>query len=249
MKKHIPNSITAGNLICGCFAIVNAFEGDLYLSAYLIIAAMIFDFFDGFAARLLNVSGELGKQLDSLADMVSFGVAPGIILYQFTKMLQETNPVELLTNYPWLLYLAFFIPVFSALRLAKFNIDTRQSDSFIGLPTPANASFFVFCVLVYHYTDLFLLINIQEWVLAVISNPMVMLATGVIFSLLLTSEVPMFSLKLKTLKWKENELVYTFLGVSVLLLLLINIIAAPIIIILYILWSITSSLLKKVADK
>ena len=154
IKKHIPNAITCGNLFCGCLAIVSALRGNLVLSAYLVGIAAVLDFFDGFTARLLKVGGEMGKQLDSLADMVTFGVVPGIVLFQLMSattlcdkptvctsdiVTYEKSTVLLANNIDsyWLL-LSFFITIFSALRLAKFNIDTRQTDSFIGVPTPAN---------------------------------------------------------------------------------------------------------------
>lgn len=237
MKKHIPNAITALNLICGCLAITNAFTGELYISSILIFAAAIFDFMDGAAARLLKVSSPLGEQLDSLADMVSFGLAPGIILFQFTKYLNTVYQSPILTENPWLFYIALIIPVFSAFRLAKFNIDTRQTDGFIGLATPANTLFFSCIVLVYFFPDLPQLINTKNIVLPIISNPIILLGLGIIFSILLVLEIPMFSLKVKSLKWKGNELRFTFLGLFFLLLSLINITAFPLIILIYIIWS------------
>ncbi len=237
MKKHIPNAITTMNLICGCFAISNAFEGNLYISCYLIIFATFFDFFDGMAARLLHVSNPLGEQLDSLADMISFGLTPGIILYQYTKHLQTQNPSELLTNHPWLFYLAFTIPIFSAFRLAKFNIDTRQTDGFIGLATPANTGFFIFIVLYYFFPNVPQIINTSGFLFPIISNPTTMLILGILFSILLIVEIPMFSLKVKSLKWQGNETRFSFLGLFFLLLILINIVAFPVVLLMYILWS------------
>jgi CDP-diacylglycerol--serine O-phosphatidyltransferase len=241
MKKHIPNAITALNLVCGCVAIVNAFTGELYISAILIFIAAILDFMDGAAARLLKVSHPLGEQLDSLADMISFGLAPGIILFQFVKHLNTVSESVILTENPWLFYLALIIPIFSAFRLAKFNIDTRQTDGFLGLATPANAGFFIFIVLVYFYPDLPQLINTKNFILPIISNPFTMLGLGIIFSFLLVSEIPMFSLKAKSLKWKGNELRFTFLGLFFLLLVLLNITAFPLILLIYIIWSAISS--------
>lgn len=237
MKKHIPNTITTINLICGCLAISYAFEWNLILAAYLIIIASVCDFLDGMMARLLKVSNPLGEQLDSLSDMVSFGLAPGIILFQFTKFLNTQGDYLLLDNNPWLFYIAFLIPVFSAFRLAKFNIDTRQTDGFIGLATPANANFFIFIVLLYFYPELPQLISTFSILNPIISNPLIMLGIGVVFSFLLVAEVPMFSLKVKSLKWTGNELRFSFLGIFILLLFLVNIAAFPIIIFLYIVWS------------
>ena len=158
--KQIPNLLTLSNLLCGCLAIKFAFEWDLIMAAYLVGLASIFDFLDGFAARLLKVSGEMGKQLDSLADMVSFGVVPGVVMFQMMRIVsleitydfpEHSTIMDMATHYSKnitisdythpLSYLAFLICLFSAYRLAKFNIDTRQSDKFIGLPTPANAIF------------------------------------------------------------------------------------------------------------
>lgn len=242
MKKHIPNAITTLNIICGCLAIANAFDDNtLYISCILIFLAAIFDFMDGMAARLLKVSHPLGEQLDSLADMISFGLAPGIILFQYTKHLHSLNESIILTENPWLFYLALIIPIFSAFRLAKFNIDTRQTDGFLGLATPANAGFFIFVVLVYFFPDLPQAINTKNLVLPIISNPLIMLGLGVVFSFLLVSEIPMFSLKAKSLKWKGNELRFTFLGIFFLLLILLNITAFPIILLIYIIWSAIAS--------
>lgn len=238
MKKHVPNAITTLNLICGCLAITNAFTGELYVSAILIFVGTILDFMDGAAARLLKVSNPLGEQLDSLSDMISFGLAPGIILFQYVNHLHAVNPSNLISSYSWLPYLAFFIPVFSSFRLAKFNIDTRQTSSFIGLPTPANAGFFIFIVVVYFFPDFPQLIPTKNLILPLISNPIVMLGLGIVFSFLLLAEIPMFSLKMKSLKWKGNELPLTFILLFFLLLILVSIVAFPLILLLYILWSI-----------
>lgn len=237
MKKHIPNAITTLNIICGCLAIVNAFTGELYISSILIFIATILDFMDGAAARLLKVSHPLGEQLDSLADMISFGLAPGIILFQYTKFLNSVNESPILTANPWLFYLALIIPVFSAFRLAKFNIDTRQTNGFLGLATPANAGFFIFIVLVYFYPDLPQIINTKNFILPIISEPLFMLLLGIIFSILLVSEIPMVSLKAKSIAWKGNELRVIFVGTFFLLFVLFNITAFPLILLIYIITS------------
>jgi len=234
MKKHIPNLITTLSLICGCLAIIVSFDNQFTLAACLLIAAAIFDFFDGFAARLLGVSSALGEQLDSLIDMVSFGVAPGIMLYQFTKMLNEVNEIPFLTENSWLFYLTFLIPILSAFRLAKFNIDTRQTDSFIGLAVPAHASFYIFAILIQQNPELPKLIDLNAVVLPLVSNPLVLLGVSATLSFLLVSEIPMFALKLKNFGWKGNEVQFTFLIGSVVLIALLNIIALPIIILMYI---------------
>ncbi len=133
VKKHVPNAITCANLFSGCVGIVFAFQGELIIAAYAVLLAAIFDFFDGFASRVLQSFSGIGKELDSLADMVSFGVLPSVILYQLFLQAPQIDQVS-----PYLNFIAFLIPVFSALRLAKFNTDTRQAEIFIGLPTPAN---------------------------------------------------------------------------------------------------------------
>ena len=139
MKKYIPNLITSLNLLSGCLAILFVISGDLVIASLLVILGMFFDFFDGLVARLLQVQSEIGKQLDSLADMVTFGVAPGVVIYSFLSSFIEDSYIP---------YISFVIPLLSAVRLAKFNLDSNQSDKFIGLPTPANALFFVFIPLV-----------------------------------------------------------------------------------------------------
>ena len=197
IKKHIPNFITSLNLFTGCVAVWFAFNGN-YESAFLaILVAAVFDFFDGFAARALKAYSAMGKELDSLADVISFGLAPGVI---FFSMLSDSGINE------WLPFLAFLIPVFSGLRLAKFNIDERQSTSFIGLPTPANAIFLA--GLAFSYSDL-LIIHLY-----------VLVFTVLLFSYLLVAEIPMFALKFKNASWKDNKIQYFFLLVCIILLAL-----------------------------
>lgn len=188
IKKHIPNFITSLNLFTGCVAVLLAFKGNYQGAFIAILVSAVFDFFDGFAARMLKAYSPMGKELDSLADMVSFGLAPGAIVF---SLLSQTVISE------WLPYLAFLIPVFSGLRLAKFNIDERQTSSFIGLPTPANAIFWA--GLAFSYST-FLVANV--WILIVIT---------IAFSLLLVAEIPMFSLKMKNSGWKNNQTQYFFL--------------------------------------
>lgn len=181
--------------------------------------AAIFDFFDGFAARLLKVSSPIGKELDSLADMLTFGFLPAALIFQMLRM-QEVNE--------WVPYLAFIIAVFSALRLAKFNIDTRQTTSFIGLPTPANALFLSSFPAILYYSDL---------PVDFIREPWFLLACTVIFSFLLVAELPLFALKFNDFSWTGNKLKYIFLLTSVLLIILLKFVAIPLIIILYVLVS------------
>lgn len=211
MKRHIPNSITAANLICGCIAIGAAFQQDFTLALMFIVLGAIFDFFDGFAARLLHVSGPIGKELDSLADVVTFGVAPATMVVQ---MLSITAPActpegrPLMANLP---YAGFLIAAFSALRLAKFNLDTRQSDSFIGLPTPANALFWG-AIAVTFFTEGN---RVNDSVIPFVS----LLALTAVSCWILVSEIPMFALKFKSFGWKGNEIRYSFMAFALLLII------------------------------
>lgn len=193
MKKHIPNILTSLNLFSGCIAIVMAFEGAFIWVVFWVIVAAVFDFFDGLAARILNVPSKIGKELDSLADVVSFGVAPAVAV--FIMLRSYTSYVEWLTTIQsYIPYLAFIISVFSALRLAKFNVDERQTSSFLGLPTPANALFWISYV--------YGIYNLST------TNNMILFLTLMLIpslSLLMVSEIPMFSFKLKNMKLKGNE--------------------------------------------
>lgn len=216
MKKHLPNFLTCCNLICGCLGIVFVLEGRGVPAAYLVWLACVFDFFDGFAARLLKVHSPVGKELDSLADVISFGVLPALVMY---KMIGASSSSVILP------YFGFMIAVFSALRLAIFNVDETQSDSFKGLNTPANTLFI---------TSLPLLSDhVGTW----LYQPVVLVAITFIFSLLLVSRIEIFALKFKNFSWQENKLRFTFLLLSVLLLVSLQILAIPIIIILYIVLS------------
>ena len=237
IKKHIPNAITCCNLLCGCLAIVQAFEGNLVYTAYLVGLAAIFDFFDGFAARMLKVSSAIGKDLDSLADMVTFGVVPGMVMFQLlkTSLITGNEDFQVFKNNSFLVYLPFIIIIFSALRLAKFNNDTRQTESFIGLNTPANSM--VIC-------SLPLIIN-QHPEIGTLLNPYVLCVLSVGLSLLLVSEIPMFSLKFKHFKWKGNEIRFIFLALSLLMLTTLQFLGIPLIIILYVLLSLLTNYLAK----
>lgn len=229
VRKHIPNAITSLNLASGCIAIVFAFQGDYTLAAYLIALAAIFDFLDGFAARLLKAYSPIGKELDSLADVVSFGVAPGMMVFQYlTELTSETN------GSPYLAYLAFLIPVFSALRLAKFNIDERQTSSFIGLPTPANAIFWAFGIA-----------SSFTWALDTTIDPLIVVAGIGLFSWLLVCNLPMFALKFKHYGWKGNRLRYYFLAGCIILLIVLGMNGLS----ACILWYICLSLFTSISDK
>ncbi|WP_324672956.1 CDP-alcohol phosphatidyltransferase family protein [Hymenobacter sp. GOD-10R] len=236
IKKHLPNALTCLNLLCGCVALSlifaynptpgthDSFAG-LASAAYLIGIAAVADFFDGLVARALHVSSPIGKDLDSLADMVSFGVVPGAVLF---KLLQYTLPMS---TWPSSLgYLAFTVSIFSALRLAKFNNDARQSDSFIGVPTPA-ATLLVISLPV-------ILAHDQFGVSGVILNPWVLLGLTFLLSGLLVAEIPLFALKFKNLRWQDNSLRFVFLLLSLGLLLGLQATAVPLIVLLYVLLSV-----------
>ena len=220
VKKHLPNAITCANLFSGCIGIVFAFQDNLLVASYAIFLAAIFDFFDGFASRVLNSYSFIGKDLDSLADMVSFGFLPSAILYElFLKAPQIAHISE------YLCYLAFLITVFSALRLAKFNNDTRQSDSFIGLPTPANAIFIA---------SLPLIIEQYEVLARFILNPYTLTILIVIMCTLLVSELPLMSLKFKNRDFNKNIFRYLLLMFSAILILFFKFVAVPVVIFMYI---------------
>jgi len=238
MRNQIPNAITILSLLLSCLAIILTFEGEIAIAAYLLIGSCICDFLDGFAARALKVNNPIGKEIDSLVDMIAFGVAPAMLMYQITKMAQETQQIQLLIDFPWIHYIVFVIPALSAIRLAIFNIDTRQTTSFIGLAVPAHASFYIFCSLLFVYPDLPKIINVSSLVTSIVSNPLIMLASTILLSIMLVVEVPMFSLKFKNLKWKDNKLPFTFVLLWLGMLLLMNIVAMPMIVLFYIIWSI-----------
>ncbi len=214
IKKHIPNAITCANLFSGCIGIVYAFNGALETAAYFVLLSGIFDFFDGFAARLLNVKSNIGKDLDSLADMVSFGFLPGVVMYQLLSQSDYTLS--------YLPYLAFIITVFSALRLAKFNNDTRQTEDFIGLNTPMNTLFIVS------------LPFIQKDYPSVINSTLLLIALTALLSWLLVSEIRIFSLKFSSTSWAQNKIKYIFLIISALLIPFLKFAAVPFILVLYI---------------
>jgi CDP-diacylglycerol--serine O-phosphatidyltransferase len=237
ITKHIPNTLTVLNLLCGLISITLTFEGNYVYASMFIFIAAVFDFLDGNAARLLKAYSELGKQLDSLADVVSFGVAPGIMMFQMisAQCAGSCNALERLHISP---YLAMLIPICSALRLAKFNIDLRQEVNFIGLPTPANAIFFASIPMVlFVQPDLFSLIP-ADFLITFFSNTRVLTILSIFFSYLLISDFKIFSMKFKSMAWAGNQLRFVFLGMSVILLGLFSLSAIPMIIILYVLISI-----------
>lgn len=214
MKRHIPNAITCANLLSGCIGVVFAFKGDLNAAAYAVLISGVFDFFDGMAARLLHVKSDIGKELDSLADMVSFGFLPGVVMFQLLAQSDYAST--------YLPYSGFLITIFSALRLAKFNIDTRQTEDFIGLNTPMNTLFIVSLPFIgKDYPE-------------IVSSSILLIALTVITSFLLVSEIRIFSLKFSSLKWEQNKIKFIFLILSALLVAFLKFAAVPFVLVLYI---------------
>lgn len=209
LKKHIPNTITCCNLLSGCVAAVYAFEGAYPIAFACIIMGAVFDFFDGLSARALKVSSPIGKELDSLADVITFGLAPATMVFSWLRECADAH-LDMLVAFA-MPFAAFLLVAFSALRLAKFNVDERQTTSFIGLPTPANALFWGALVIGSHDT-----------IVAAPYGWLLVLALVLLFSWLLVAEIPMFSLKFKNLSWKSNRIVYIFLLVSLVLLVLLG---------------------------
>lgn len=228
ITRHIPNTVTCCNLFSGCIASVMAFNAEYDMAILFIIIGAVFDFFDGMLARLLSVSGPMGKELDSLADDITFGFAPSAIVF---SLLKEVNYPEFLLPISDIVpYFAFIIAVFSALRLGKFNIDPRQSSSFIGLPTPANALFWGSLVVGGH-----------DFLISPSFNALYLIILIIFMSWLLISEIPMFSLKFKSLSWEKNKISYIFLIVSIPLLLFLGISGFAAVILWYIILSVITS--------
>jgi CDP-diacylglycerol--serine O-phosphatidyltransferase len=232
LKKHIPNLITLLNLFSGCIALVFASNDNFEMAFFFVSLGIFFDFFDGFFARLFNVSSPLGLQLDSLADMVTSGVLPGFVLF---KML--SNSVNSDPSLMYLPYFGFIVTLGSCYRLANFNIDTRQSDSFIGLPTPANAIFILSLPLIIINSDSIL-------VLELLINPWVLIFVSILSAFILNAEIPLFALKIKKFNLKDNALQLFFLLISILLLVFLQFSGVALIIVFYILLSIITNKFK-----
>jgi len=235
--KHIPNFITSLNLAAGFFAVLFATKGDMTTASWLIVAAMIFDFLDGFSARLLKAYSDIGKELDSLADVVSFGVAPAIIIYKLLEGALTGSADYNTGDVRTILILAIpvIMPVCAALRLAIFNIDTTQTTSFKGLPTPANALAVISLILAARYSDHAIFGTLT-------GSPAVLISLSIILSLMMVSRIPLFSLKVSNLKLKGNEGRYILAVLIVASFALFGISAAPLIIPIYILASLLSLL-------
>jgi CDP-diacylglycerol--serine O-phosphatidyltransferase len=239
IKKHIPNLITLGNLFCGTIATIYAVQADFVFAGLFVILGILFDFFDGFAARLFQVSGELGKQLDSLADMVTSGVVPGIIMLK----LIEVNTINASNSFfdnsiLGISLVGLVLTLGACYRLAKFNIDTRQSDSFIGLPTPAMSLFVISLPLIQEYSD-------TEFALNLITNNYFLITLTILLTYLMNAQLPLFSLKFKDYSVKNNLIKYVFLIASLLMIIFLQYISIPLIIIVYVVLSVISNFSKK----
>lgn len=216
IRRHIPNALTLLNLFFGVSGIIWVIQGDILSGAYFILIAAGFDFFDGFAARLLRVQSAIGKELDSLADVVSFGVLPGVILFSLTKSKSDLD---------WLPYLTLIVPMLSAYRLAKFNLDTRQSDRFIGLPTPANA---LFISTLPHFA-----VQYPSWG-SLLLLPLSMVVIAWIFSILLVSEIPLIALKFKDYSLASNKTRYLLIFIGLTSFAWMQLAGIPLVILAYI---------------
>lgn len=236
IRYYIPNFVTLLNLVSGVLAITHILNGQLEWAAVFIFIAGVFDFLDGTLARLLDARSELGKQLDSLADIISFGVAPGILIYHLLAA-NCTGSCNALDRWHITPYFALLIPVCSAIRLAKFNLDLRQTVNFIGLPTPANAMFFASIPLViFLQPHLYSIINL-DFIADFFSSNRVIAVLTVFFSYLLISDFKIFSMKFKSKGWAENKMRYILMIASLILLILFSLNALPMIIFLYLLIS------------
>ena len=235
IKKHIPNLITLINLFCGCIAVVFVSQENFLMAFCMVSLGIFFDFFDGFFARLFKVSSPLGLQLDSLADMVTSGVVPGYVMYSlFLKSADPNNEVAL-TIVP---FLGFIVTLGSCYRLANFNIDTRQTDSFIGLPTPANALFILSLPLVIDFSD-------SLFIFEMLTNHWVLLGITLCSAYILNAEIPLFALKIKKFTVKDNVLQIVFLLICLVLVVLLQYMAIPLIIIIYVMLSVVNNIFLK----
>jgi CDP-diacylglycerol--serine O-phosphatidyltransferase len=228
MKQHFPNLLTLCNALCGCVGISLIAEGQIVIACFLVFVALFFDFFDGFVARMLNVQSEIGKQLDSLADAITFGVLPAFIAQ---NLWTKTNNSDFFTYFPFLLAL------FSILRLAKFNIDKRQTDSFIGVPTPANAMLWASFPLILHYQH-------SAFAEKIFTNSHFLMILVLLMSFLLVSELRLFALKFKDFSWKKNQIKFVFMLLSVLAIVILQFWAVPFILFLYVFLSLVRPFFK-----
>lgn len=235
IKKNIPNLLTLGNLFCGTIATIFAVESNFTFAAIFVLIGILFDFLDGFAARLFKVTGELGKQLDSLADMVTSGVVPGIIMSKLIQknLLHDANSFD--DNFLDVSLIGLILTLGACYRLGKFNLDNRQSELFIGLPTPAMSLFVISLPLIIQDPEF-------KYVNDLLSNNYVLILITILLAFLMNAEIPLFSLKFKDFALKNNWLVYLFLAVSLFLIVIFNYLSIPVIIVFYLLLSMIKNL-------
>ncbi len=242
IKKHIPNAITLLNLLAGLLALIHAFNGNYNEAFSLVCLGVFFDFWDGFFARIWKVQSQIGLQLDSLADMVTSGVVPGLVMYKMLADIQENQSQYNLTEETYYMgivpYLGFLITLASCYRLAKFNVDARQTDSFIGLPTPANALLIMSIPMIQFHSEF-------EWLVDFLSNPFVLVGVTVLSSYLLNAEISLFSLKVKSFSWEKYKMQVVFMIISIILIAFLEFISIPIIIILYVILSVINNTMGK----
>ncbi|KAA3622407.1 MAG: phosphatidylserine synthase [Flavobacterium sp.] len=243
MVKQIPNIITSLNLLCGMVAILFAISGDLITASFFVFSGIVFDFFDGLAARWLKAQSEIGLQLDSLADVVTCGVAPAIVMLEMIHISMSGEPMNITKSFAlggwnnivfsYLPFTGLLIAIAAAYRLAKFNVDTRQTESFIGLPTPANAIFVLSLPLILHFQH-------SEAIEGVIMNKWFLVGITILSCFIMNAEVRLFALKFKTWDFGSNKIRYLFLLLSVVAIVLLQFIALPVIILLYFVMSLFS---------
>ncbi|MEC4050824.1 CDP-alcohol phosphatidyltransferase family protein [Flavobacterium sp. SUN046] len=227
IKKHIPNILTLLNLFCGCMALVSLSRGGFEEALFFVSLGIFFDFFDGFFARKFGVSGPLGVQLDSLADMVTSGVVPGFLMYIMIGM----------TKFHDFAFLGFVITLGACYRLANFNIDERQTDHFIGLPTPANTLFFMSLPLIF--------LNAEANFIRAIDMSYIQFVLIFLSAYIMNAEIPLFSLKIKNFSVQKYKLQLGFLMLSIILIITLKVIAIPLIIVSYVLLSVVNNILAK----
>jgi CDP-diacylglycerol--serine O-phosphatidyltransferase len=241
LKKHIPNFVTLLNVLCGSIAVLFAVNGHMTATAFLVILGIFFDFFDGLLARKLKVQSELGLQLDSLADMITSGLVPGIVMFQllsltvddFSLLEHSDYLTEFFSDIEWLPFFGLLITLASAYRLATFNISTNQSDSFIGLPTPANTLLIISFPLIMEHQN-------NDMMNTIILNPWFLIGVTLLSSILLNSKIKLIALKFKNWSFKDNAARYLLIILALILLIIFKFAGIPLIIILYILMSLTS---------
>jgi CDP-diacylglycerol--serine O-phosphatidyltransferase len=240
IKKYVPNFITLLNLASGLIALVYAFDANLQMAFFWVCMGIFFDFWDGFFARIFNAQSKVGLQLDSLADMVTSGVVPGVAMFQLLANIVDLREEYNLTADNFYLgilpYVGFVITLASCYRLAKFNVDTRQTDSFIGLPTPANALLIMSLPVILNHSDG------TGFIFEALSNPYVLVGISLLSAFMLNAEIPLFSLKVKYFNWETNKIQFVFLILSALLLFFFQYLGIPLIILLYVLLSVVNNI-------